>query len=407
MVASISYGRCRLRGWRDRSRISLLPSITASISLASPMRAGSRKGNKTWAFSTRGLHSSGLETTLLRLGVIRIELHNGGARLGLFLRIYMVGSLSLGVSRCFPIPVISRGKGRKSMLIRNSAAYAFHEDPIAQAYYLNSGSAFSYTPQKDPTNSNFTFVARQLGCDSIYEDKEEEAAAELDCMRRLSFVQISNFVGQYIDSGVLPWITFNLIPDDRTVFSNYTERSEEGKLARVPYMISSTSNEFSSLVDWPVNNLTDGPYQPFVTARDIRGVCQWLNGAVYRNKIDVPVFSFQTAGTFPNLNYYSWLGAYHGSDTTMVFGTYGLLDGIAETTEFQVDVSTSIQDHILAFVKDPYHGPQKLGWNPLVASDPNIGDLLRFGANGKVSQHIDGVEIFGVCSGVREYDPFP
>ncbi|KAJ8107875.1 hypothetical protein ONZ43_g6598 [Nemania bipapillata] len=105
---------------------------------------------------------------------------------------------------------------------------------------------------------------------------------------------------------------------------------------------------------------------------------------------------FQHAGIFPNLNYYKWLGAYHGSDTTISFGTYELLDNVANTTSFEVEVSQSMQDHILAFVKDPYHGPQKtMGWNPLVASDPNGGDFIRFGADGKVAQHVDGVEIDG------------
>jgi carboxylesterase type B len=122
----------------------------------------------------------------------------------------------------------------------------------------------------------------------------------------------------------------------------------------------------------------------------------------------VPVFRFQYAGTFPNLNHFKWLGAYHASDLPITFGTYGLLDGIANTTQFEVEVSQSVQDHILAFAKDPYHGPQKtMGWEPLVASDPHGGDLIRFGADGKVSQHVDGIEIDGACSGVRDYNPFP
>jgi len=92
----------------------------------------------------------------------------------------------------------------------------------------------------------------------------------------------------------------------------------------------------------------------------------------------------------------------------IIFGTYELLDGIANTTSFEVEVSQSMQDHILAFAKDPYHGPQEtMGWEPLVASDPHGGDLIRFGADGIVSQHVDGVEVDGVCQGLGEYNPFP
>ena len=98
----------------------------------------------------------------------------------------------------------------------------------------------------------------------------------------------------------------------------------------------------------------------------------------------------------------------HASDIPISFGTYRLLDHVANSTEFEVEVSRAMQDHIRAFVEDPYQGPQKsMGWRPMIASEPNGGDLIRFGAGGKVVQHIDGVEVDGVCIGLREYDPFP
>jgi carboxylesterase type B len=289
-------------------------------------------------------------------------------------------------------------------------AYAFHQDPIAQAYFMQSGTVFSFSPHKDPTYSNFSFVARHVGCEAPCGDDDDDGAAELDCMRQVPFALIENFIGQYGDRGATPALSFNAIPDERIVFADYKARSEAGQIARAPAIISTTANEWSSLVPYPVQNLTAGPYQPAVTAKDIAVVCQILNSTVYRNRMGagVPVFRFQYAGTFPNLNHFKWLGAYHASDLPITFGTYGLLDGIANTTRFEVEVSQSVQDHILAFAKDPYHGPQKtMGWEPLVASDPHGGDLIRFGADGKVSQHVDGIEIDGACSGVRDYNPFP
>ncbi|TVY27869.1 Acetylcholinesterase [Lachnellula hyalina] len=289
-------------------------------------------------------------------------------------------------------------------------AYAFYQDPIAQAYFLQSGSALISSPSEDLMHSNFSFVARHVGCEAPC-GGDEDGTAELDCMRRVPFAQIVNFIGQYGDQGSTPALSFGVIADDRIVFHDYKGRSEAGQIARVPFIISTAANEFSSLVPYPVNNLTAGPYQPAVTARDIAlGVCPTLNATVYRNRMGegVPVFRFQHAGTFPNLNYFKWLGAYHASDLPMVFGTYGLLDGIANTTSFEVEVSQSMQDHILAFVKDPFNGPQKtMGWEPLVASDPHGGDLIRFGADGKVSQHVDGVDVDGACLGLGEYNPFP
>ncbi|ORY59310.1 acetylcholinesterase [Pseudomassariella vexata] len=289
-------------------------------------------------------------------------------------------------------------------------AYAFPEDPIAQAYWLQSGTIFSVNTPQDPMHSNFSFVARHVGCESpAGDDEDKDGMAELDCMRHVPFAMIENFIGQYGDRGETPTITFSVIRDDRIVFNDYQARSEAGHFARLPVIISNTANEVSSLVPWPVENLTAGPYQPTVTALDISFmVCPTFNSTVYRNQMDVPVFRFQHAGTFPNLNYYEWLGAYHASDITISFGTYRLLDDIANTTQFEIDVSESMQDHVLAFVKDPYNGPQEtMGWNPMVAGDPHGGDLIRFGADGIVSQHVDGIEVDGVCIGIGEYNPFP
>jgi acetylcholinesterase len=285
-------------------------------------------------------------------------------------------------------------------------AYAYYEDPIAQSYWMESGTAFSGIPDQDYIYSNFSYVARNVGCD--FPDGDDAAAAELDCMRQVPFALIINFIGQYGDQGKTPALNFNLVSDDSTVFTNYTARSEAGLIAKVPAIISTTANEMSTLVPWPVANLTEGPYQPFVTALDVsRAVCASLNSTVYRNQVGAPVFRFQHAGVFPNLNYYSWLGAYHASDLPIIFGTYHLLDLVANTTQFEVDVSESMQDYVLAFAADPYHGPQKLGWNPLVATEPQSGDYIRFGADGIVVQHVDAIEIDGACSGEAEYNPFP
>lgn len=285
-------------------------------------------------------------------------------------------------------------------------SYAYPEDPIAQAYYMQSGVALAGTIQpRDTTYSNFSFVARHVGCDVPCGD--DDGAAELDCMRQVPFAQLVNFIGQYGDAGTTPTLYFNRIADDTVVFQNYSVQAAAGKVARKPVLLSVTSNEGSSLVPWPVDNLTAGPYQPPVTAFDVAFSCSIYNATVYRNRVDIPVFRLQYAGTYPNLNYFKWLGAYHASDLPIIFGTYHLLDGVAKTTNFEVEVSQSLQNRVLAFIQDPYHGPQKTGWQPMIASDPHGGYLLRMGADGEVSQHVNGVDVDGVCYGVGEYDPFP
>ncbi|KAK1483810.1 fumonisin esterase [Colletotrichum abscissum] len=291
-------------------------------------------------------------------------------------------------------------------------AYAYYDDPIAQSYYMESGVVQSGI-EADLTFSNFTFVAQNVGCGSPCgaDCEDEDGTAELDCMRRVSPTQISNFIGQYTDRGEAPAIFFSLVQDERIIFRDYEARAAEGKLARRPVLISLTANEFSSLVPWPKENLTEGPWQTLVTEADVVWVCAAYAATVARNQLsttEAPVFRFQYAAEFPNLNVYDWLGAYHNSETPLVFGTYGLLNHIAPTTEFEVEVSHAMQDRIMAFAEDPYHGPQKkFGWEPRVVSEATGGDVLRFGAGGKVVERIDGVEMDGVCTGLGEYDPFP
>lgn len=284
-------------------------------------------------------------------------------------------------------------------------SYAFPDDPIAQSFFYQSGTVISVNVPQDPIQSNFTFVAKQFGC--VFEN-DDDGADELDCMRRVPFAQLVNFIGQYMDAGTTPRLFFQFIHDNVLAFDNYSARAEAGLIARIPVLISNCANEEATSVAWPIANLTEGPYQPFVTARDInRGVCPTYNTTVWRNQNDIPVFRFQYAGTYPNLNVYKWLGAYHASDLPIVFGTYHDLDLIANTTDFEIQVSQTYQDYVMTFALDPYNGPQKIGWQPMVTTEPNGGDLVRFGAGGIVVQHVDGVEVDGVCQGLREYNPFP
>ncbi|KAH7353573.1 acetylcholinesterase [Plectosphaerella cucumerina] len=291
-------------------------------------------------------------------------------------------------------------------------AYAYYEDPIAESYYIESGTAFSVVPTEEKTHYAFSYVAANVGCGSPCGEgcEDTDGKAELDCMRQVSMIQISNFIGKHTDAKKDPPLLFRLVPDEKTFFLNYTQRSEEGKIARRPAIISFTANEMASLVE--VANITVGHGdQDAIDAGTIDfAICPGLNSTAYRNRLgdDAPVFRFQYAAEHPNLNIYDWLGSYHNSETPLVFGTYHLLDFIAPSTDFQVEMSESIQDHILAFAKDPYNGPQELGWEPMDTTAPNGGSLLRFGgSSGKILEYVDGIEVDGACLGLRKYDSFP
>ncbi|KAH9904855.1 acetylcholinesterase [Xylariomycetidae sp. FL2044] len=289
-------------------------------------------------------------------------------------------------------------------------AYAWPDDPIARATWLMSGvveKAAGGAPgiRQDPGHTNFSFVARHFGCAFAC---DSDGAAELDCMRRVPFARLVNFVGQWNDRGAAPALGFNAVVDGRVVFADYAARAAAGAVARVPALVSTTANEFSTLVPWPAANVSAGPYQAAVTAADVQAVCDILEATRYRARLGLPVFRLQYAGTYPNLNRYAWLGAYHASDLPLAFGTYRLLDGVAPTTDFEIRVSRALQDRALAFARDPYDGLQRdFGWLPLDPDATRGGYVLRLGADGVVSQRVDGDEVNGECVGRGVYDPFP
>jgi carboxylesterase type B len=285
-------------------------------------------------------------------------------------------------------------------------SFAYYSDPIARGYFMQSGDVFlgplAGLVVQDTAHTGFSLMAAHFGCGS------SDGAAELDCMRRVPFDKIENFVGQYAQNGTQPPLSFGLVPDEKIIFSDYAARAAAGKVARVPAIISNCANEMSALYPYPVDNLTVGPYEPAVLALDVAlWVCPTVNTTVLRNTLGIPVFRYQNAGTYQNLNPLRWLGAYHASDLPITFGTYGLLTELGPTTPFEVGVSLAMQDHILAFVTDPHGGPQRIGWEPMNASALHGGTLIRFGGDKKVVQHVDGDEVDGVCKGIRSYNQFP
>jgi carboxylesterase type B len=69
--------------------------------------------------------------------------------------------------------------------------YAHWEDPIAHGFFAQSGSVIATGPPTDAAHTNFTFVAKNVGC-----DYPSDAAKELKCMQKLDYNKIINFMGK-------------------------------------------------------------------------------------------------------------------------------------------------------------------------------------------------------------------
>lgn len=75
--------------------------------------------------------------------------------------------------------------------------FAYPENPLVRASISSSGVAIGRALNSDYSGSNFSFVAKNLGCDFA------DATTELECMRHVPYPRIENFIGQYQDNSSL------------------------------------------------------------------------------------------------------------------------------------------------------------------------------------------------------------
>lgn len=106
--------------------------------------------------------------------------------------------------------------------------FAYPTDPIVKGFIMHSGTA--YLPLRgDATGSNFSYVADQVGC----EGHADSPAEQLACMRSVPFETINTFIANYSNSGASPSLSFGPIADEKSFFSNYTERALAKKQANL------------------------------------------------------------------------------------------------------------------------------------------------------------------------------
>ena len=84
------------------------------------------------------------------------------------------------------------------------------------------------------------------------------------------------------------------------------------------------------------------------------------------------------------------MGAYHGSEQPLLFGTHGNYRG--PSTKLEIAVSEAMQDAWRAFANDPQRGLENQNWPQFTSTR----DIVRwFGENGTVAQNIvDGLKAY-------------
>ncbi|PWY82015.1 alpha/beta-hydrolase [Aspergillus heteromorphus CBS 117.55] len=254
---------------------------------------------------------------------------------------------------------------------------AFPDDPLAVKFGVISQPP-SVTIDLDTAGDvyeDFDIVAKALGCN--YGD---DAEAELECMRLVSWVQIEEYINRYSGS---PSIAFtNYIPDEKYIFSNESERYATGQVARGPSIRSDAAREDAS------DNTTS------VMISEGEWDCRAAMDTALRRSIGLDTYRYFWGGNFSNISPVGWLGAYHWSDLLLIFGTYR--DQAGDIPQLEVDTSESMQDHFLAFLKDPNTVNTTVGWPAFDPEGPNGGEILEFGKGDPVHT-ITGDWLDGGC----------
>ncbi|KAH8894665.1 alpha/beta-hydrolase [Thozetella sp. PMI_491] len=273
--------------------------------------------------------------------------------------------------------------------------FAFPEEPLITGAFVQSGTAIGSTKPPDHEHRNFTFVAKKLGCDF-----PRDAAAELECMQTLPVVHILNFIGNYSDHAMQPPLSFRPTPDERTVWLNYTKRAAEGHMARVPAIVSTTTNE-AAFFGYP-SDLSVGPNQEVVHQATVASfLCPAVSLMNARAGLGLRTYRYQYGGNFSNVAPLPWLGAYHASDIPMFMGSYEL-NGPA--TKFETRVAHAMQDFLYAFMVDTRNGLKHKGWPPHDGTVKQGGRIMRFGIDGEVDLVVDGRKVDKECVSRAQYN---
>ena len=269
----------------------------------------------------------------------------------------------------------------------NYHQFAWSDEPLVSGYFAQSGTAFLYEVFNfsDPIQSNFSFVARSLGC-----DHRNDPVEELDCMRKVPWEDIIDYMGEYGESSQPTTIAFFPVLDGKIVFENYTERCRSKSIADRPTIISTTADEGRTQVPYDPAGVDEAAARAMTISAFL---CPAAQSSKLRAEAGLKTYRYVYSGDFPNVLPLEWMNAYHGADLPLLFGTHqDCTNGQGKSTPFEFEVSETMQDLVYSFMLDPYQGLEKHGWESY-----DSGSMLRFAADGKVMQTVSVDSVDGDC----------
>ncbi|KAF5623491.1 triacylglycerol lipase V [Fusarium sp. NRRL 25303] len=278
--------------------------------------------------------------------------------------------------------------------------FAWARDPIVKGVIADSGNALAIEGSLgDAINhSTFSIAAKHLGCGDLSPEKE------LQCMRGVPEHKLKEYLQAEIGQGGAAddGLSFSLIPDNTTAFTNYTERITTGSSkfpATIPLLIGTNTNEGAAVIPYNFpgyETATEIPanLKPIANGFGLNLQCTTLKENRLRSEAGARTFQYLYAGNFTNVSPLPWLGAYHTAELPLIFGTHGI-EG--PSAKFERKVSERMQDLYLRFASDPVHGLEKDGW-PAAQAQLDRSKLVKWAGNGKVEQIVSAKKLIDECT---------
>ncbi|PPR00078.1 hypothetical protein CVT24_008980 [Panaeolus cyanescens] len=246
-------------------------------------------------------------------------------------------------------------------------AYTFSHvgDTIVKGVIEESGNlGLSATGGLDGTMNatSWNAIANAVGCGTTTD------AAQLACMKAVPFRTLG-------DAVIKSNLSFNLVADNITIFTDTATRAANGNFLKVPVLGGTTANEGDIFVV-AQQLLTTGFAIPTVTEilADIQTqlgfTCNAGITATQRTAAKVNTWRYQYQPVFPDVTSRPDIRAYHAAEIPIVFGTYNQ-STIAGPTADEIALSKYVQGAWVAFARDPVNGLSGLGWptyNPALTS---------------------------------------
>ncbi|EOO02143.1 putative carboxylesterase protein [Phaeoacremonium minimum UCRPA7] len=217
-------------------------------------------------------------------------------------------------------------------------SYAWTEDPIVAGFIAESGTVFTPgTPKSaDSVAQTWYNITASLGCGNA---NSGNASGVLNCMKNLNWqtVQTASIKSQSggLSSGFGPSV------DNIVVFSDYANRSAKGNLIKRPLLIGSNNYEAGLFkVIYGLMNVTypDAEWDFLQTSLFTCAISERALASVF-NK--VPTWRYRYFGNFPNLQLSTVpdSGAWHGIETSTIFGTDLDIQNVLGRTDAQEQIA--------------------------------------------------------------------